>query len=381
VLSLHELSEFSVLSYHHHNHKSDNLQIFPLKSFPFGKLIKMVVTAHPQKQLLTSSENVDTLLICPPKVILSTHVKNESTCQNKSGEEAVFKTQELPGKGVGMIAMKKFYPGDLILAEKPLIRVPDAIFENPDECEEFLEKKMNSLSSSDRELFLGLTDKRVVEEDDSFDPHPYTGIFYTNAMSYDDDAVLCPVMARANHSCRANAEFISRTDLGEQHLVANYIINEGEEITINYMSMVEEGSDIRESRQSYLRESYGFQCCCVACTLQDTKLEEDEIARECIKELQAVGENKLDVHEIESLINKIYQIEGKHSYILHLFDILYKTAKVGSYRMVQCAVNGFTIAVNLYGGGSKEANDWKTRLHLQKSIYFLILFNETLQEA
>ena len=49
--------------------------------------------------------------------------------------------------------------------------------------------------------------------------------------------------------------------------------------------------------------------------------------------------------------------------------------------MVQCAVNGFTIAVNLYGGGSKEANDWKTRLHLQKSIYFLILFNETLQEA
>ena len=56
--------------------------------------------------------------------------------------------------------------------------------------------------------------------------------------------------------------------LGKQHLVTNYVINKGEEITINYMSMVEEGIDNKETRQSYLRRWYGFQCACSACTLQ-----------------------------------------------------------------------------------------------------------------
>ena len=39
--------------------------------------------------------------------------------------------------------------------------------------------------------------------------------FYTNDMSYGEDAVLCPIMARANHSCRPNAEFVTRKDLGK----------------------------------------------------------------------------------------------------------------------------------------------------------------------
>ena len=41
-------------------------------------------------------------------------------------------------------------------------------------------------------------------------------MFYTNCMSYNEkDVCVCPVMARANHSCRPNAEFISRVELGK----------------------------------------------------------------------------------------------------------------------------------------------------------------------
>jgi len=315
---------------------------------------------------------------------LGKHAKNvdrKRSTQSKIGLEKVeapaFKIVEIPCKGFGMVATKKLFPGDLILAEKPLFIVPEEIFSDVETCEEFLEKATEKLSSEQRELFLGLSDRREVDND-TFDPNPYCGIFYTNAMAYEDDTVLCPKMARANHSCRANAEFVARPDLGEQHLVTNYIIMEGDEITINYMSMAEEGSDNKETRQSYLRRLYGFQCTCRACTLKGSELEEDEHARETVKELQAAGEDNLEPAEIRTLITKIYQIQGKHSYILDLFQILYRSAPVGSLRMVEYAVNGFTIAVNLYGVGSKEANEWKNQLDFQKSVNLLILLDENL---
>ena len=50
-----------------------------------------------------------------------------------------------------------------------------------------------------------------------------------------------PKMAMANHSCKPNAEFIDRTDVGLQLLVVIYVIEAGEraagdEICINYMT-------------------------------------------------------------------------------------------------------------------------------------------------
>ena len=87
-------------------------------------------------------------------------------------------------------------------------------------------------------------------------------------LSLQGDAALFPQMAMANHSCRPNAEFVDRTDIGQQLLVVIYVIEAGEEISINYMPMEDEGTDTKEVRQEFLRRFYGFQCCCKACTLQ-----------------------------------------------------------------------------------------------------------------
>jgi len=346
----------------------------------------MVVTANSSEHLLDASLQVIEKFAPGGTFDFGLGKNAKSVNQNKSAQNKVglknseapaFKIVEIPCKGFGMVATKKLFPGDLILAEKPLFIIPEEIFSDVETCEEFLEKAVEKLTSKQRELFFGLSDKRELGKG-QFDPNPYSGIFYTNAMAYEDETVLCPEMARANHSCRANAEFVARPDLGEQHLVTNYIIMEGEEITINYMSMAEEGSDTKETRQSYLRRLYGFQCTCPACTLQETELADDEHARENVKELQAAGEDNLDRVELENLISKVYQIQGKHSYILELFEFLYRSAPVGSLRMVEYAVNGFTIAVNLYGVGSKEANRWKNQIDFQKSVNLLITLNENL---
>lgn len=308
-------------------------------------------------------------------------VNSENEVENlKTESEKIspaFKIVQIPCKGSGMIATRKLYPGDIILAEKPVIIVPDAIFSDVEKCEDFLERNINKLNSEDRELMMTLTDCRERDETDYYDPNPYCGLFYTNAMHFEEDAALCPVMARANHSCRANSEFITRADLGMQRLIANYIIKPGEEITINYMAMGEEGSDVKDTRQAYLRRTYGFHCTCRACTLQDNELLEEEMLRESIKEFQAVGEDKLDVIDLETLITKIYQIGGKHSYILDLIDNLYQFATVGSLRRVEYAVQGFTLAVNLYGVGSKQSKEWKYQVDLQKSVNILVSSDES----
>ena len=122
-------------------------------------------------------------------------------------------------------------------------------------------------------------------------------------MNYGGEAGLFPVMARANHSCCPNADFVSRTDLGEhvqfvqcyeilchqlrqlstdcnreticiiacpgvQLLVATAAITVGEEVFISYLPQCQEGSDVRKVRQNYLKTYYGFRCTCAVCAMK-----------------------------------------------------------------------------------------------------------------
>jgi len=276
--------------------------------------------------------------------------------------EPLFRTIDIPGKGQGIIATKKIFPGDVIFAEKPLIIIPDAIFYNADDCEDFIEKEVNKMSCSDRERLLSLSDCRTNNQQ-------YAGMVYTNAMDFDGDAAICPIIARANHSCRPNAEFVTRSDLGKQLLVAMYVIQEGEEICINYMDMKEEGTDTRDVRQEKLIETWGFRCCCFACTLQGDELSKDEKVRETIKELQAAGIENLDISELEDLISLVYQVNGKLTYILDLIDSLYRRGIEGSLRRLEYAVSGLTLSVCIHGVGSLRSTEWKQNVDYEKYFF------------
>jgi len=276
--------------------------------------------------------------------------------------EPLFKTVDIPGKGQGTIATKKIYPGDILYAEKPVLTIPEHIFDNVEDCEDFVEKEVNKMSSSDRELLLNLTDCRTNNEQ-------YVGMIYTNAMNFEGDSVVCPIIARANHSCRPNAEFVPRKDLGKMLLVAMYVIEEGEEICINYLPIAEEGADIHEVRQETLLRFWGFRCCCIVCTLQGDELEKEEKVRENIKELQAAGIENLDISELEDLIGLVYQVNGKLSYILDLIESLYRRGIEGSLRRLEYAVSGFTLSVCIHGEGSLQTTQWKQNVDYEK--YFL----------
>ncbi|XP_023321787.1 uncharacterized protein LOC111696421 isoform X2 [Eurytemora carolleeae] len=275
-------------------------------------------------------------------------------------EDEIFEIINIPGKGTGMIARRRIFPGKIILAEEPLLVVTDEIFASTEDTEEYIYNTLNKLGAAKTQLFLELSDCRTPE-----DPS-YVGIFYTNDMNYEGDAGLFPRMSRANHSCKANAEFISRRDLGVQRLVANYPIEQGEEITINYMPISEEGSELRDSRRAYLREWYGFQCACSECTLEDdikgSEFDENEKIREEIKELQAAGIENLDPEELETLITRLYSINGKLSYVMDLMDLIYKKTEGCVERYFQC-IRGLTLAIQLYGDDSTWNEHWRYRIH------------------
>ena len=117
-----------------------------------------------------------------------------------------------------------FISGQIILREKPIIVMPDKVFSNDDQdyIESWLDKRLNQMSSPDRQAFYDLSDCRSGSEKTTL------GIFFTNDMNFvDESAALFPTMARVNHACRPNADFITRKFLGVQDLVATKFIAQG----------------------------------------------------------------------------------------------------------------------------------------------------------
>ena len=102
--------------------------------------------------------------------------------------------------------------------------MPDKVFSNDDQdyIESWLDKRLNQMSSPDRQAFYDLSDCRSGSEKTTL------GIFFTNDMNFvDESAALFPTMARVNHACRPNADFITRKFLGVQDLVATKFIAQG----------------------------------------------------------------------------------------------------------------------------------------------------------
>jgi len=232
--------------------------------------------------------------------------------------------KKIAGKGIGMLALRKLYPGDLIVAEKPVLTMPRAVFDSDRQStEDWLSKAINLLGSEDKELLLSLTDCCNPEDDNV----TYIGLLYTNCMSWEGDVVVCPLVATANHSCRPNAQFVPRLDKGVNELRATYVIEEGEEVNISYLAMTREGGESWVARQRELMRGYGFFCTCQACSLEGPQLDTEEELRENLKQLQARGAQNWVKEEVSEYLEGMSQLQGNPSHILGVLDICFHASK------------------------------------------------------
>jgi len=260
--------------------------------------------------------------------------------------------QMVPERGAGMVALRKLYPGDLILIEPPLIFVPDMM--DGEDTAALLEVVVAGMSETQREAVLCLNDCKNPDDPDNL------GRFYTNAMSYGEDAVLCPIMARANHSCRPNAEFVTRKDLGVNHLRAIYTIEQGEEVEINYMLMETEGLEGKAARQAYLKKCYDFQCICRACNMTGDRFDADEGLRDSLRQMKERGIDLLTEKEVDIFVAGLYTIQAKLSYIFEVVEEVFLGCTNPRKKTEYC-LHGRTLLCILYGEESTQVQLWDRR--------------------
>ena len=277
-----------------------------------------------------------------------------------TANQAGFRVGEISGKGIGMIALKRFQVGDLIVRETPLINMPKKVFDNPqmDMIERWLDRKINSLSSEGRREFYDLSDCRSLDNGNK----TTLGIFFTNCMTFlDDDTALFPIMARVNHSCTPRAEFVTNRSKSNQDLIAVTDINPGEEITLSYLSSSEEGSEITSKRMDYLRRQYAFQCVCQTCR----NVDQDNV-RLKIKSLQS-KKNQLSVYELEEMIDGLELIGGKRVHLTEVYqELLDKAIKENDKVLIHKSLS----SIHLYKRviGAEDAQHWMEIMKHSKNV-------------
>ncbi|XWX00673.1 hypothetical protein V2A60_008774 [Cordyceps javanica] len=177
--------------------------------------------------------------------------------------------REIPGKGKGIVATTKIPKGTRILAESPLFIVqkkqPNPQVAGVDICRE-----IERLSDKQKQDFFALHNSHENRH------IPELGICKTNALPLGSDATeggLFLQASRINHSCRHNAQNTWNERLNKITIHGFRDIEEGEEITISYLSESSKYAD----RQIRLESAFGFRCSCELCIMPSGhRLQSDE---------------------------------------------------------------------------------------------------------
>lgn len=195
------------------------------------------------------------------------------------------------GKGLGVIAVRPIPQAGLVLAERPMIIMPEKInADDYDTLEALYLSVFQQMSPQDQRRLLELTTCETdgepvmgkvnsneigleLEAHSSTTPSfpnghtmavgkgrmfPYTGVY--------------PRTARHNHSCSPNARWHFDLSTFSLRLQALRDIRPTEEITVSYIEHLKS----RSERTLYLSARWGFQCTCEACGPGEASLKDDE---------------------------------------------------------------------------------------------------------
>ncbi|RSL59069.1 hypothetical protein CEP53_005939 [Fusarium sp. AF-6] len=174
-------------------------------------------------------------------------------------ENSAYSIRRVPGnnKGYGIVAASKIPKGTRILAEAPLIRLPREVGSKyharvsiaaklskfPPEYGKGYRELCNAYPDDDKEVAIALTNALPLGPKSSD-----SGVFLQ--------------ASRFNHSCLPNAQETWNENLGKLTVHACVDIEEGQEITINYLKKLA----CRKDRQQALEDNCRFRCVCSLCS-------------------------------------------------------------------------------------------------------------------
>jgi len=299
---------------------------------------------------------------------------------------SLFHEAPLPGKGLGVVASKPLQPGQLLLAEPPLLIVPWwnrlTEYNKNKERTQLLGKQLRELSKEQQQQFWELADcKAGVGEDSSIDGIWRTNNFALGHSGPKSDNGLFLNISRFNHSCHPFAEFTWNSSKKRQELRIVRPTPQGAEITISYFTLVT-ASQPRAGRKEYLQAHYGFPCDCPSCSLEGPEGEEDDQERGEVDKLAARIEDLLyeeeeeeeghhkveeDLKSIQLAVDLSWQRLGLMerrgfkvvSMLRQCWDLV-AVAKEWNLQdtLDQVVARGAHLAQVLYGGESEQVSRW-----------------------
>jgi hypothetical protein len=162
--------------------------------------------------------------------------------------------------GLGCFATRPIAFGELILREAPVL-----VADDDDASGRQLEAAVARLTPEARDAVFSLVDSQEQEQGggDGSNAKTAAGIVRSNAYPTEEgQGGLFPVFARFNHSCTPNVSHRWNGDVGQRLVFATRAVQAGEELLNNYVPT----TMATAARQSSLREKFGFDCSCSACT-------------------------------------------------------------------------------------------------------------------
>ena len=156
---------------------------------------------------------------------------NERSAFNKKvpiyiGNEPCYCIIKIDGKGDGVVATRDIEYGELIVQERPVMK----IF-SQQENEEALTLMFEQLSDAQKSSVMSLHDAHAKDGVKTL-----IGIKKSNSFAKDADghlAVLCPVISKFNHSCLQNVDHVYVEPFQRVYAVRN--IKKGEELCTSYI--------------------------------------------------------------------------------------------------------------------------------------------------
>jgi len=186
-----------------------------------------------------------------------------------------YKVQAIPGKGFGMVASRPLKAGDRILAEPPLLVRSLRKGEGKG-----LDEQFKDLPKDWQTKVLKLHD----EKPNDCEADKVKRIFLANAIEVAGAGctALYPNIPRINHSCAPTAVWSSVEGQPlSKEVRAVRDLQEGDEITANYVDSFEATFASAEERKERLRQ-WNFDCQCEVCSLPAADLKENDGNRRAI---------------------------------------------------------------------------------------------------
>ncbi len=201
---------------------------------------------------------------------------------SSSASDRIYSLQDVPGKGKGLVAIKKISKGTRILSEKPIITIRGNKL-NIEQLQISIYLQVATLSEHQQRAFLSMHNIHPYRDA----AERYLGIFRTNSLpakADGDEGAIFLEACRINHACDNNAQKSWNKKIKRHTVHALRDIDKGEEITITYLSPLKN----RTARQKALQERFSFTCLCQLCSLLPEQNQESDRRLEEIHRLDGV---------------------------------------------------------------------------------------------